>query len=123
MSRSGLADWQRRKFSLRLRLRSGFAAVFLVGLCLENAGKSGRGLVEHANQLGSRRLENTKQCCQQNVARRKIGNGLDLLGRDDETIDNAGADSGFLELGREGLENLGCRGDILVTDDDGGLPL
>ena len=72
--------------------------------------------------MARRGVKGTEKGGQQHVARRQIGDGIDLLCRDDDPIDDARFHLGLLKFGGEVLQDLGRGSDVFVAHDDGGLP-
>jgi hypothetical protein len=87
-------------------------------LRLKDAGELAGRLVEQADELARGCAEHAEELREQDVARGKIGDGLNLFAADDETIHDARADGWLLEFRREVLENLRGSGDVLFTGDD-----
>ena len=103
--------------------RGGSAGAILFGLGLEDACEGGSGLVESADEAGSRGQEDAEQLGEENLARRELSDGLDLLAGNEGAVDDAELDDGLLEFADEGLDDLCGGGDVLVAHDDGSLAL
>ena len=98
---------------------------FAISLCfrfrLQNTGQPGSRLVEHTDELGGWRQQESQEPGLENIPGRKIGQGIDLDGTQDGIVKNARLDWRPFEFRHEGFEDFRRRTNVILACDHSSL--